>query len=102
MISFLSCGFAARGSERLFDRRAPLLTEADPDIWHGCGTNLSRRQPATSGGRRRTRVPLYSQWLSPRCPLPSTRASDDGQDAMAASEHSAWRSPIDLATLGTE
>jgi hypothetical protein len=27
-----------------------VLTVADPCIWHGCGTNLSRRQPATTPG----------------------------------------------------
>jgi hypothetical protein len=43
----LSCDFASRGSGRLLDRRAPMLTVADPCIWHGCGTNLGRRQPAT-------------------------------------------------------
>jgi hypothetical protein len=25
-----------------------MLTVAAPCIWHGCGTNLSRRQPATT------------------------------------------------------
>ena len=29
---------------------APVLTAADPCIWHGCGTNLSRRQSATTVG----------------------------------------------------
>lgn len=42
MICGLSCGFAERGSGRLPDRGAPALTVADPCIWHGCGTNLSR------------------------------------------------------------
>jgi hypothetical protein len=46
----LICGFAGRGSERLLDRRAPVLTVANPCIWHGCGTNLSRRQSATRVG----------------------------------------------------
>jgi hypothetical protein len=46
----LSCGFAGRGSGRLLDRVAPALTVADPCIWHGCGTNLSRRQSATTAG----------------------------------------------------
>lgn len=50
MISDLSCGFAGRGSGRLLDRWALMLTVADPCIWHGCGTNLSRRQSATMVG----------------------------------------------------
>jgi hypothetical protein len=32
------------------DRGAPVLTVADPYIWHACGTNLSRRQSATTAG----------------------------------------------------
>ena len=47
MISLLSCGFTDRGSGRLLDRGALVLTVADPCIWHGYGTNLSRRQSAT-------------------------------------------------------
>lgn len=47
MVSGLICGFAGRGSERLLDRGAPALTVADPCIWHGRGTSLSRRQSAT-------------------------------------------------------
>jgi hypothetical protein len=27
-----------------------VLTVANPCIWHGCGTNLSRRQSATAAG----------------------------------------------------
>jgi hypothetical protein len=47
VISDLSCGFADRGSGGPLGRRAPMLTVAGPCIWHGCGTKLSRRQPAT-------------------------------------------------------
>ena len=50
MIGGLSCGFVGRGSRRLLDRRAPVLTVADPCIWHGCGTNFSRRKSATMAG----------------------------------------------------
>lgn len=46
----LSCGFVSLGSERLLDRKAPVLTAADPCIWHGCGTNLNCRQSATRAG----------------------------------------------------
>lgn len=46
----LSCDFAGRGSERVPDRGAPVLTVAAPCIWHGCGTNLSRRQSAATAG----------------------------------------------------
>lgn len=50
MIWRLSCGFAGRGSGRVLDRGVPVLTVIDPCIWHGCGTNLSRRQSATTAG----------------------------------------------------
>lgn len=50
MICGLSCDFAGQGSGRLPDRGAPVLTVADSCIWHGCGTNLSRRQSATTAG----------------------------------------------------
>jgi hypothetical protein len=44
----LSCGFVGRGRGRILDRRAPVLAVADPCNWHACGTNLSRRQSATT------------------------------------------------------
>lgn len=50
VICGLSCDFVGRGSGLLLDRGAPVLTVADPCIWHGSGTNLSRRQPATTAG----------------------------------------------------
>ncbi len=50
MICELSCGFAGRGSEELLDRPALVLTVTAPCIWHGCGTDLSRRQSATTAG----------------------------------------------------
>lgn len=49
-ICVLSCGFAGRASGRLLDRGPLALTVADSYIWHGCGTNLSRRQSATMAG----------------------------------------------------
>lgn len=56
MICGLNCGFAGRGSERLLDCRAPVLTAAIPCNWHGCGTNLSRRQSATTAGQPTAQV----------------------------------------------
>jgi hypothetical protein len=50
VIRGLSCGFADRGRKWVLDRGAPALTVADPCIWHGRGTNLSRRQSATTAG----------------------------------------------------
>jgi hypothetical protein len=35
---------------RQLDRMTPPLTLADLCIWHGCGTDLSRRQLATTEG----------------------------------------------------
>lgn len=48
MIPLLSCGFTGQGRGRVLAHEAPMLTVAAPCIWHGCGTNLSRRQPATT------------------------------------------------------
>jgi hypothetical protein len=64
----------------VLDRGAPVLTVADPCIWHGCGTNLSRRQSAMTAraptGQVRaclTAPPPASATLA----VPSTRASRD-------------------------
>lgn len=69
MICGLSCGFVGRGGGRLLDRGAPALTVTAPCIWHGCGTNLNRRQSATTAARlnRRPRVSLHPHRPSPRC-----------------------------------
>lgn len=93
MISHLICGFAGRGSGRLLDRGAPALTVADPCIWHGCGTNLGRRQPATMAGAPtdQARVCLAAPPpASTTLPVLSARASHDGQHAMMVPEPSAW------------
>lgn len=77
MISGLSCGFAGRGSGRLLSRRAPVLTVTDPCIWHGCGTNLSRRQSRTTAGApaEQARVCLVAPPpASITLRVPSTRA----------------------------
>jgi hypothetical protein len=85
--------FAGRGSGRLLDLRAPVLTVTDPCIWHGCGTNLSRRQSATMVGAPtdQARVCLAAP---PRAfttlPASSTRASYDGRHLMTVPEPSAW------------
>lgn len=50
MICGLSCLFVGLGSERPLDREVPALTVADLCFWHGYGTNLSRRQSATTRG----------------------------------------------------
>lgn len=92
MILGLSCGFAGRGSGRLLDRRAPVLTVADPCIWHGCGTNLSRRQSATTvtAPTDQARVCLAAPPPAfTTLPVPSTRASYDSRHVMTAPEPSA-------------
>lgn len=43
-------GFDDWRDARQLDRQAPSLTVVGPCIWHGSGTNLSRRQPATTAG----------------------------------------------------
>lgn len=50
MICGLSCDVASRGSGRLLGRVAAVLTVTYRYIWHGCGTNFSRRQSATTAG----------------------------------------------------
>jgi hypothetical protein len=60
----LSCGFVGRGSRRLLVCIAPVLTVADPCIWHGCGTDFDPRQSATrAGGVDRPGA------RAPRCPI---------------------------------
>jgi hypothetical protein len=78
VICGLSCGFASRGRGGCSNRGAPVLTVADPCIWHGCGTNLSRGQPATTAGAStdQARVCLaVPPPVSTTLPVPSTRAS---------------------------
>lgn len=92
MISGLSCGFVGRGSKRLLDCGTPVLTAVASCIWHGCGTNLSRRQPATTAG-----TPANQARVCLAAPPPesttllvlSARASHDGQHAMMVPELSA-------------
>lgn len=67
MICGLSCGFVGRGSGRLLGCRTPVLTVADHRIWHGCGTNLSRRQSATMVGVSARRLRSWrsaTSWLA--------------------------------------
>lgn len=85
MICGLSCGFVGRGSEQLLDWGAPVLPLADSCMWHGCGTNLSRREPVTMAGAPtdQTRVCLAAP---PRAPttlsVRLTRTSLDGRHVM--------------------
>lgn len=93
MICGLGCGFVGRGSERLLDRGAPVLTVTDPCFWHGCGTNLSRRQSATTAGAPtgQARVCLAAPPpASATLPVPSIRASRNGRHMLTAPEPSAW------------
>lgn len=71
MICGLSCGFADRGSGRLLDCQAPGLTVVDLCIWHRCGTNLSRRQSATTTGAPTDRHAYVSVY--PHRPQPHFR-----------------------------
>ena len=85
----LSCGFAGRRSGRLLNRRASVLTVADPCIWHGSGTNLSRRQSATTAGaptdQARVCLAVPPTTLATP-PVPPTRASRDGRHMSTALE----------------
>lgn len=102
MICGLSCGFADLGSGRLLDRGALALTVADPCIWHGCGTSLSRRKSATTAGAPtgQARVCLAVPRLaSTTLPVSSTRARHGGRHVMMAPEPLAWEAayagPVD-------
>lgn len=65
-----------------------MFTVADPCIWHGCGTNLNRRQSATMVVRQPTRRAYAS--LHPHRPQPRYRDAD----------HSNPRRPIDFGWGG--
>jgi hypothetical protein len=97
MIWRLSCDFAGRGSERLLDRGTPALTVTDPCIWHGCGTNLSRRQPATMAGALKDQARVCLAAPPPAfttVPASSTRASYDGRYVMTVPEPSPWEAKV--------
>jgi hypothetical protein len=47
-VGALTWSFDTWPSHRELDRETPPLTVTDPWIWHGSGTNLSRRQSATT------------------------------------------------------
>lgn len=85
----LDCDFVGRRSGRLLDRGAPVLTVADPCVWHGCGTNPSRRQSATTAGapteQARVRLAAPPPTFT-TLPVASTRASRDGRPVKTTSE----------------
>jgi hypothetical protein len=70
---------------------------ADPCIWHGCGTNLSRRQSATTAGaptdQARVCLAAPPPVFTP-LPVPSTRARHDGRRVTAIPEPSVWEAAI--------
>jgi hypothetical protein len=87
----LSCGFADRRRRRVLGRGAPVLTVADPCIWHGCGTNLSRRQSATAAGAPtdQARVCLATPPpASTTLPVLSTKTNHDVRHILTALEPS--------------
>lgn len=93
----LSCGFAGRGSGRLLDRGAPALTVADPCIWHGCGTNLSRRQSATMAGSPTGQARVCLAAPSPALttlPVLSTETNHDGRRILTVLESSTCEAAI--------
>jgi hypothetical protein len=103
VISLLSCVFAGRGSGRLLDRGAPVLAVAAPCIWHGCGTNLSRRKPATMAGAptAHARVCLAAPPpASATLPVSSTGASGEGRPVVTVSDSLTWEAAINRAAGG--
>lgn len=108
MIPDLSCDFACRGSGRLLDCRAPMLTVADLCGRHGFGTDLSRRQSATTTAPRRTRcayASLHPHRPQPRPRVPSASPSTasgaaHGLEAADVSDDKADRSPAHGRSIG--
>jgi len=86
-----------RGSGRLLNRKAPVLPVTDPCIWHGCGTNLNRRQSATMAGpptdQARVCLAAHPSALA-TLPVPSTREGQDGRHMMTLPEPSAWEARV--------
>jgi hypothetical protein len=100
VICGLICGFTGRGSERLLDCGAPVLTVAAPCIWHGCGTNLSRRQSATMAGAptNHARVCLAAPPpASATLLVSSTGASGEGRPVVTVSDSLTWEPAINSA-----
>lgn len=78
----LTWSFDTWSDRRELDRETPPLTVADPCIWHGSGTNLSRRKSATTAGALtdHARVCLaVPPPASATLPVPSIRASRTGR-----------------------
>jgi len=87
VILLLSCGFTELGSGRVLDHEALSLTVADPCIWHGCGTNLSRRLPATTTGALTDQARVCLAAPPPTfatLSVLSTRAGHDGRHVLTA------------------
>jgi hypothetical protein len=62
-----------------------VLTAADPCIWHGCGTNLSRRQSATVAGAPTDQARVCLAVPPPAfttLPVPSIREGRDCRHVM--------------------
>jgi hypothetical protein len=72
-----------------------VLTLVDSYIWHGCGTNLSRRQPATTAGAssKQARVCLAAPPPTfTTLPMPSARASDGSRHVLLSHQLGKLRS----------
>lgn len=76
-------GFDDWRDDQQLDLQTPSLTVADRCIWHDSGTNLSRRQPATTAGAPadQARVCLaVPPVASATLPLPSVQFTEfDGK-----------------------
>lgn len=89
----VTCGFGAWRDAPQLNRQAPSLTVADRCIWHDSGTNLSRRQPATTAGALadQARVcPAAPPRASATLPLPSTGASRDDRPVTTVPKPATW------------
>lgn len=85
------------------DRGTPSLTVADPCIWHGYGTNLSRWQSAATGCARAesgARVSLQSHPPQPCCQFRRQLNANDGQHALTVPQRSEGGPLADLRRSG--
>jgi hypothetical protein len=79
-----------------------VLTVTDPSIWHGCGTNLSRRQSATTVGAPTDQARVCLAAPPPAfttLPATSTRASYDGWHVRTVPEPSVWEAEVIWGSL---
>jgi hypothetical protein len=90
----LSWGFDTWSGCRELDRENPSLTVTGPCIWHDSGTNLSRRQPATTAVRPTDQARVCLVVPQPACAPSAWEAAITSCGAVAASSPGAADSSV--------